>query len=280
MLFSDSLKYWIDMKKMNSHSPIPLILLLVLLMLPNALLVYWEQQQFELFILASLLLLGLVGCLKKARRLWFLLPFVGLMPLYIPYILQYRTFLNENIVAAIAETHWEEAWGYIGYIPIWVMIFALVWIGGLVWLCKNLWRSQWAWQHPGRYWVMIAAVCYLGYYYSLAQIAGKHDGVGALFQTQQEREAALQAQKSNFLTAQRSEVWSDVQANYPVGLFISLYRWYDDWQVINEFVGEMADFRFQAASQSPNKKEIVVLVIGETARRANWQLHGLSLIHI
>lgn len=260
--------------KISSLSPIPFALLLILLMLPNVFLWYLGEQPQEVFILTPLLFLSMAACLKKVRRLWFLLPFIALLPLYLFYITQYRTFLNENIIAVIAETNWEEAWGYIGYVSIWAMIFAVVWLGGWVWLCKKLWRSEWTWQHPSRYWVMAAMVVYLGYYYTIAQIEGKHDGT--FFQTQKEKYDELQKQQSNFLVANHNLMVSDIQSNYPLGLFISLHRWYDDWQTINEFVGKMADFRFQAASQSPNKKEIVVLVIGETARRANWQLHGYT----
>lgn len=260
--------------KTNSRSPIPFIVLLILLMLPNALLWYWHKQQSELFILTILLLLSLAGCLKKLRRLWFLLPFVAFIPLYLLYIMQYRTFLNENIVAIVAETHWEEAWGYIGYIPFWAMILAVVYLMLFAVLCRSVWRNECEWQHRSRYWVMIAAVCYLAYYYTLGRIEGKHNG--QFFHTQQEIQAAIQKQQEDFLAANRNLMVSDIQSNYPVGVFISLYRWHDDWQTINEFVAKMADFRFQAASHSPNKKEIVVLVIGETARRANWQIHGYS----
>lgn len=263
---------WFTTMKINPNSPITFILLLMLLLLPNALLTYWGQQPYEILITATLLLLSLAGCLKKVRRLWFFLPFVAILPLYLPYIIQYHTFINEHILAVLSETNWEEARGYIGYVPVWFMILGVVWLAFFVWLSQNLWRSQWTWQHRSRYWVMIATVCYVAYYYTDARIAGKH--TGELIQTQQQIEAEWQAQQNDFLKKNLTPLFTEIQSNYPFGLGVSFYRWRDNVQAIKQIANQVADFRFQAASHSPNQQEIVVLVIGESARRANWQIHG------
>lgn len=259
--------------KISPHSPIPFILLLILLILPNAIL-YAHTHQHDHFLLGTLLLLGVAGCLKKTRRLWVLLPLVLLVPIYIWYVFQYHTFLNEQIIAVIAETHLEEAWAYIGYVPIWIMVLAVIWLGLLVWLCKNIWQNEWAWQHRSRYWVMAVAVIYMGLSYTLTALGEKQDT--DFLQRAQGFSTVSQMHQADFLATERNAALSQIQPTYPFGMLISLYRWYDDVRAINQFRDKMADFRFQAASHSPNQKEIVVLVIGETARRANWQIHGYT----
>lgn len=259
--------------KTPSHSLIPVILLLTLLTLPNAVL-YVYTHQYDHFLLGILLLLGVVGCLKKARHLLILLPFTVLVPAYVWYVLQYRTFLNEQVVAIIAETHWTEAWGYIGYVPIWLVIVGVLWLGLVAILCQKLWKSSWAWQHRSRYWVMALVGLYVGLSYALTAMGEKQDA--NFIQQAQGFSTAEQMHQADFLATERNAVLSEIQPTYPFGVFISLYRWHDDMQAINQFVDKITDFRFGAVSHSPNQKETVILVIGETARRANWQIHGYA----
>ncbi|MDO4433352.1 MAG: phosphoethanolamine transferase [Alysiella sp.] len=254
-------------------SPIPFIILILLILFPNALLCYYTQQ-YDHFLLSSLLLLGFSGCLKHARRLLILLPFALIVPVYVLYIMQYHTFLNEQIVAIVVETHWEEAWGYIGYIPVWVMILFVIWFALLIWLGHNLRPNQWSWQHRSRYWIMASAVLYVGTSYVVTALEEKHNT--DFLQQAEGFSTASQMRQADFLGTNRNIVLDQIQPTYPFGVFISLYRWYDELQTINQFMTQIADFRFGAYSQSTEQKEIVVLVIGETARRANWQIHGYA----
>lgn len=108
------------------------------------------------------------------------------------------------------------------------MILAVVYLMLFAVLCRNVWRNECEWQHRSRYWVMIAAVCYLAYYYTLGRIEGKHNG--QFFHTQKEIQAAVQKQQEDFLAANRNLMVSDIQSNYPV-LLGCLFRCIADMMI-------------------------------------------------
>lgn len=227
--------------------------------------------------MAILLLFTLFACLKTARRLRILLPFMLLIPNYLWYITQYRTFFSEQIVAIVAETNPEEAWGYIGYIPIWTIVAVLIWLSFMAWLFKKLGNCSWSWQHRSRYWTMLSAFAYLSIAYSITALEEKQNQEIINQAENLSYEAQIkQTTDFLFLSTNQNTISAQVQPTYPLGLAISLYRWYDEWQTINQFVEQMADYRFGASSHSPAEKETIVLVIGESARRKNWQIHGYT----
>ncbi|MDA5133809.1 phosphoethanolamine transferase [Psychrobacter sp. ANT_H3] len=69
----------------------------------------------------------------------------------------------------------------------------------------------------------------------------------------------------------------ELKQSYPIGLFVSFYDLYHEQSKINKAFAKNQQFSFNAtASDNANNKQLVVLVIGETSRRANWQLNGYS----
>jgi len=62
---------------------------------------------------------------------------------------------------------------------------------------------------------------------------------------------------------------------YPVNVFYNLHFAVNKWQKSNHYCQTSADFCFNACKEhKSDKREIYVLVIGETSRAENWSLYG------
>ena len=63
------------------------------------------------------------------------------------------------------------------------------------------------------------------------------------------------------------------EQNYPLGGLINLYQYYSQRLALNEAMAQRDKFTFGATSHKDQPLSIVI-IIGESSRRANWQLSG------
>lgn len=82
---------------------------------------------------------------------------------------------------------------------------------------------------------------------------------------------------NNFLVEEKNSLVQELKQTYPLGILISFFDLYQEQTKINTAFAKHQRFTFQAAPSSTLvNKQLVVLVIGETSRRANWQLNGYA----
>ena len=200
---------------------------------------------------------------KDSRYLALLYPFALLVPFNLFYIYYYDSPINEQILSIILESNWQEALGFLGaniYLYIAVFIIWLIGVTALFWYNQ---RYPVRWTHRSRWWIIISV--------SIMAVSGiiAHQRVAT------EMDAAFADNDTNFLITEKNSLIQEFKQTYPLGLLISTTDWYQEQSKINQAFAKHQQFNFHASAlRTPQDKQLVVLVIGETSRRANWQMNG------
>jgi len=232
------------------------------LLLPDLYLLYFHQN-VKFFLMSVFILAYLFACLKSTKYLFLLLPFLILIPSYIYYISIYHVGINEQILSIVIETDIQEAIQFLGGQLYIYFIIYLFWLVLCLCCCHKHYKSPVIWCHWSRYLVIILGTVYfsLGYYLN-AKIAAKMN-------------SAFGDIENNFLVQEENEFLQDLKQTYPLGLVINTSNILKEQKKINQAFDKNNNFKFNSKRiENSNKKEIYILVLGETSRRENWQLNG------
>jgi glucan phosphoethanolaminetransferase (alkaline phosphatase superfamily) len=240
-------------------------LLIALVMLPNlAWLAHdpgWPTWSAALVLPLALLvvLFGLLGpwiwlvCLLLA-------PFALLAPLETYYVAQYHHPTSAQIIATIIATNPLEAREYFGNL---IPLLALVLLAGLAIALLAAWASFRAglrWGGPTR----LGALC-LGVVVALVPLAvGYANARHKPVETSDSASALL-------------PVYGDaIKDGFPFGVVPRVVEYRHEWDRMRAEAAKFKAFRFHARRAGPalRQRQVYVLVIGESSRRANWQLFG------
>ncbi|HEU0278131.1 MAG TPA: sulfatase-like hydrolase/transferase [Rhodanobacteraceae bacterium] len=238
-------------------------LLIALLMLPN---LVWLAHDADAAVAALVLpLAGLVILFAIfGHRPWIacllLTPFALLAPLEAFYIAQYHHPTSAQIIATIIATNPLEAREYFGreLIPL-----ALVLIAGLVLGLVSAWlagRARLALHGRQR----IA----LGVIGIVAMLVPAGTGLASARSARVETTTASTSAWSGYAQA--------LTDGYPFGVVPRVVRYRQEWDQMRREALQFKDFSFHARRAGPRvaQRQVYVLVIGESSRRANWQLFG------
>lgn len=234
---------------------------LILLCLPNFIL-FVLNQDIHILLFSFLLNIVLFSLIRSTRYLWSLALFFLLIPVVIFYIYYYQNMPDENIIGIILETNIEESSQFIGNrIPIYLTLYFLY----VIFICYFLYlnfKKPVVWLHSSRYWVLVIGSIYL---------------ISMFFLNQKISNQINQQFSENFLVVENNSFLQEAKQTYPFGMLISFYDLYKEQKKINQAFQHNANFKFNATSYfDGTQKQIYVLVIGETSRRANWSLNGYS----
>ncbi len=239
-------------------------LVVVLLMAPNLLWLAFSlaaPNWVPAFILPLLLLaiwfaafgdLPWLACLLLA-------PFAAMAPLESFYIIRYHHPTSAEVIATLVATNPRETREYLGSLLIPILLCIA---GGLFVALAAAWLSRhqkWKWSSRPRVWLLtIAIVAPLA---ALAA-AGAHSQGGIRART--------------FAGISMLEGLSGVVAQgYPFGVIQRTADYRSQWLQLRANVAKLASFRFHAhRSSNPHRRQVYVLVIGESSRRDQWQLFG------
>jgi glucan phosphoethanolaminetransferase (alkaline phosphatase superfamily) len=238
--------------------------LIALLMLPNLIWLYVGQglaTWISGLVIPALLLTFLFALLGK--RIWLacllLAPFAMVAPIEAAYIATYLHPTNSEILATLIATNPREAKEYLGssLLPILAMVAAAL----LFALVAALWSKQASirWQNRFRVWAIVAAILL-----PLAAAAASMASANGNFS---ERFSSTRSLFDSLNDA--------IEPGYPFGLFRRISEYRRDWRQMRIDASRLDAFRFHAYSApSIGKREVYVLVIGESSRRDHWQLFG------
>lgn len=240
-------------------------LLIALLLLPN---LVWLSHDTapEVWVAALVLPLAMLAILFAllGRWLWLpcllLAPLALLAPLETYYIAQYHHPTSAQIIATIVATNPLEAREYFGRM---LAPLAVVLLAGLALGLLAAWtgfRAGLRWHGGGR----IAALC-LGIVALLVPL-----GVG--FATSRKKAASDSASASGPL-----QVYGDaIEQGFPFGVIPRVVEYRQEWDRMRAEAAQFKAFRFHAHRAGPplRQRQVYVLVIGESSRRADWQLFG------
>lgn len=237
--------------------------LLVLLSAPS-LYLYGKNLNSHALLLSLIMIIYLWALVKNSRYLFILYPFIAIVPFILFYIHFYDTSINEQVLSIVLETDSQEALGFIGASIYGYIALFLLWLVIVTALFWQNYRAPVIWSHRSRWWVVVAV--------SSLSIMGMVSNQMLAMDIDSNF-----SEDNNFLVEEKNSLLQEIKQTYPLGLIISLTDLYKEQAKINAAFAKHRQFRFQATSSQPiEAKQLVVLVIGETSRRANWQLNGYA----
>jgi glucan phosphoethanolaminetransferase (alkaline phosphatase superfamily) len=247
---------------------ITIALLVALVMLPN--LVWLAHDTSGVVWVAAIVLPGaLLAILFAALGRWpwlaclLLAPFALLAPLETYYIAQYHHPTSAQIIATIVATNPLEAREYFGrgLLPL-----ALVLLAGLAVALLAAWssfRARLRWRGPMR----IGFLC--------AGVVAMLVPLGIGFATSRHK-STMASTKSGSASAPLRDYGHAIEDGYPFGAIPRAIDYRSEWGRMRMQAASFKTFRFHAHRIGPrlHQRQVYVLVIGESSRRANWQLFG------
>jgi glucan phosphoethanolaminetransferase (alkaline phosphatase superfamily) len=238
-------------------------LLIALLMLPN---LVWlaHDASGKTWVAALVLPLGLLAVwfALLGRVPWLacllLAPFALLAPLEAFYISQYHHPTSAQIIATIVATNPLETREYLGGMLVPLALALLAGLALALLAAWWSWRARLAWGGAGR----AAALC--------GGIAAILVPLGVAYATAKPEGASAHAPSP--LVA----VNNAVTEGYPAGVIPRIVTYRREWDRMRAEAAKLEGFRFHAhrIGPPPHRRQVYVLVIGESSRRANWQLFG------
>lgn len=240
--------------------------LLVLVMSPN-LLWYWQVHSpllaVQALVLPSLLLLFVYALLGNALWLasFLLAPFAVLAPLEAFYVLRYGRPTSSEVLASLFATTPREAREYLGHAlaPMAIAVAgAFLLIIAATWCARHT-RIQWR-NRPRTFVLSVAAVIPCACISVL--FASTQGGI---------------SERLSAVAALGSTISSSSEPTYPFGVVQRYIGYRNEWNEMRSSGTSRANFRFHSHRTGQIiKRQVYVLVIGESSRRDHWQLYGYN----
>ncbi|WP_426700423.1 sulfatase-like hydrolase/transferase [Rhodanobacter sp. Col0626] len=239
-------------------------LMLLMLMLPN-LIWYAHRSDLQtaieaLFIPAALLLAFFVLLGDRPWLAYLILtPFMLLAPVEAYYVAIYHHPTSAEIIGTLVATNPRETREYLGpaLIPIVVALMAAVAMTSLgIWRIARLglcWRNQWR----TRALIVLIATPLTTMAVAMVSTNG----------TVQQRVQDATNLASTFVES--------IEPGYPFGLIQRIGAYHREWIAMRTQSARLDGFHFHAKRVTQvHKRQVYVLVIGESSRRSHWQLFG------
>lgn len=263
------------MKPLLSHpitAPLCFFLLLMLVLSPQLYLMpapeklaHWLRWSIAPALLFLSLLLTCSTQLHRAIWAWF--PLVLLAPQELFYIATYHKVTDAHAMAIIAETDLAEAAGYLSGLG-WLILPAVLCIMLLFVLTSAVFKvQQYRWIRFGRPIVWGATLVLVGWLWQQE------------VQYRQLYPVIAKANSTETALAQRPLPNSHnlFHQSYPLNLLLAANEFRVQKAALAKVAEQVADFKFAATQpQAPAKRQIYVLVIGETLRPDRLQLNGYT----
>jgi glucan phosphoethanolaminetransferase (alkaline phosphatase superfamily) len=243
-------------------------LLIALVMLPNFVWLAYDPRG-PVWVAALVLPLAMLCIVFAAlgRWLWIpcllLAPLALLAPLETYYIAQYHHPTSAQIIATIVATNPQEAREYFGrsLLPLGLVLLA----GALVALaaaCASF-RSGMRWRGHTRLGLLCAGI--------VAMLVPLGVGLAAA-----RRVSSTASPEAGSIPEPLHDYGDAIEEGYPFGVIPRIIEYRHEWDRMRAEAATFKAFRFHAhrAGPPPQRRQVYVLVIGESSRRANWQLFG------
>jgi glucan phosphoethanolaminetransferase (alkaline phosphatase superfamily) len=245
----------------------------LVLLVPNILyFVYINElvsRKLELLMISVIVLLVLFSLLKKAWLfLVITLPIALTVPLEAFYISNYHSFITPHIMGIVFDSNISEISDFTQGNEFKIfsvyLILLTMWISGII----SCYHSKLIYNHFSRYLILLIFIPFLIY------TATIHDPSFSDIGVYEDTEMEI---KRNHLP----DGFYRFEKTLPIGIFISVYEFYQETQQLYQLLERTKSFHFNATretsfAQNKEKSEIYVLVIGESGRYDKWQLNGYA----
>ncbi len=242
-------------------------LLLLLLMLPN---LAWLRHDATApaWIAALVLPLALLAVFFAllGRRPWLacllLAPFALLAPLEVFYISEYHHPTSAQIIATIVATNPLEAREYFGHLLAPLAVALVAGLGLALLATWSSFKAELRWRGHARVLALCAGI--------LAILAC----FGLRFAESRATSSSVSASAS--VSGSLAAFGDSIKQGYPFGVLPRVVEYRSEWDSMRAEAAQYKSFRFHAHRVGPplHQRQVYVLVIGESSRRADWQLFG------
>ena len=253
------------------------LLALAVLLLPDLLWAVRSDEplhalQHGLVFSVCMLLGGFVWSRRRvAFLLWLGLPFALLVPFESYYIWRYSFPSSAHVLAIIGETNISEARAYLGYPLLAALLAGLLLIGLLYAIALRRAGSQPLFpEHRAWRWLGVAML--------LPFISLAIGEVALIGKPSPERAGDTADQQSQATHALLKDVRFGMDevmtSSFPFGVPFRLSTYLSEQQRLNEARLKSRKIQVTAATAADSAAELVVLVIGESARPDRWHANG------
>jgi glucan phosphoethanolaminetransferase (alkaline phosphatase superfamily) len=245
-------------------------LLITLVMLPNLIWLAHEPSG-TVWVAALVLPLAMLAIwfAVLGRWLWIacllLAPVALLAPLESYYIAQYHHPTSAQIIATIVATNPLEAREYFGRS---LLPLGLVLLGGALVALVAAWtsfRTGLRWRGYTRLGVLGVGI--------VAMLVPLCVGVAM-----SRHKSSANPDADDSASAPLRDYGYAIEDGYPFGVMPRIVAYRQEWDRMRADAAKFGAFRFHAHRIGPplRQRQVYVLVIGESSRRANWQLFGYA----
>lgn len=246
------------------------IVILLLILAPQLILLTSVKNQLDWLlygVLPTLLLLCLLLTFSKKlhRSVWLLLPITLMAPQELFYLSTYQKSTDAHALAIVLETDISEASGYLAGLGRAILVGLLL-IFAIFFIKYRLLKSQgYQWPKYSRLavWVTVAA--------GIAFVANEE------YQYATANPVVIKNTAEETALSRRAlpESHNMFHQSYPLNILLALNEYRSQQQSLSKVASSNQDFTFGATqSVQHNKRQIYVLVIGETLRPDRLQLNG------
>lgn len=245
--------------------PGALLALILLIMAPNLARFCWEHGVIT-WVTGLLIPAVCIAALFAVLGRWpwlaclLLAPFAVLAPAELFYVLTYHHPSSYTVLGTVAATNPAETISYFGK---WLIPLLLSIAGSLILTlvaARQCYQRRTQWHGSLRNCLTLLSI---GLPVTLFLAGALKAGSTDL------HDRAARGWKS------LSSLSSTVEPGYPLGLVVRVMKFHRDWAYISSSAVRLKDFRFHATpTAKTDKRQIYVLVIGESSARSHWALFG------
>ncbi len=246
---------------------------------PNFAWLLFDEMPFDLLQQILFLSIATVGLfLSLTSRIWIgallLLPWAVIAPFEFYYVSTFEKFSDSHLIGIIVDTNFSEAGSFISGIILKLGILSILFIFIGIVAVFLAFRQRWVWHGRSRYRVLLISMLALGTPQLFEWILMLSDLAQArplpnLAQTDAS-DLGLELSDAHF-----PGLFGYMMPVYPAGIPVRLYSYAEQRRALNQAKPIISTFRFGAYQEAvTDKRQIYVLVIGETGRPDHWQLNG------
>ena len=215
----------------------------------------------------SAFLFATIPCMLNGTRwLKLLIPFTFLSPLACYYNAVFNNYINKDLISIFAESNAGEIRGYLGdYYVLIILAYITTWLAIQAFFIFSK-DTSFNFKPKIRAALLCIHLLIISTFVALDYLNNQLDN--------QYSDAIA---KLDFEIENDQIPPNDLLRIFPINVLHQSYLWSKEKQKLNQQFQKNQNFKFKAHSNNdPKKKEIVVLVIGETSLSDHWQLQGYN----
>lgn len=210
-------------------------------------------------------------------RLWIglilLAPWILLAPLEIWYVTSFGSSSDVHVLGILSETNWQEISAFLGDRLHWILAILACSTALAITTPLLAWHKNLKWNGRARHWILACCLLVIMTPW-LAILVSEID-----YQKNNKTTYNTPSAGENLAINGSPLIAAELIKSYPAGVLLRLNEHQHHRKTLRVLSRQLTDFHFEAsrpfsAANLYPKREVYVLVIGESSRPDHWQLNG------